>query len=226
MGLRPGVSGCMMLPTMMEVAMGGIGSGMRRSTRIGDVEDALTLDIRALRRLGIVRASECVCDTIHWSFDGLSAPSARLRIDLSDVERGGAMTINADILGGTVRQHIAIDAVPSAFGGWRCYFICPVTARRCEVLHYAGGRFASREAQRLSYAVQNMGDLSRARRKAAKLHRRLRGTDALPRPRGRNQIEIAERLHEAECNAKGLYFDRLRAAAERSGARRMPGDRR
>lgn len=204
--------------------MGGIGSGARRSKRIGDVENALTLDIRVLRRLGVVRAGECVCDTVQWSFDGLSTPSARLRIDLSDIECGGSMTITADMDGGTIRQHVAIDAVPSAFGGWRCYFVCPATARRCEVLYYAGGRFASREAQRLSYAVQNMGDLSRARRKAAKLHRLLCGTDALPRPRGRNRIEIADRLHVAEYNAKGLYFDRLRAAAERSGARRMPSD--
>lgn len=151
MGLRPGVSGCMMLPTMNEVAMGGIGSGARRSTRIGDVENALTLDIRVLRRLGVVRAGECVCEAVHWSFDGMSTPSARLRIDLSDIERGGTMTIIGEMRDGTIRQRIAIDAVPSAFGGWRCYFICPVTARRCEILYYAGGRFASREAQRLSY---------------------------------------------------------------------------
>lgn len=198
--------------------MGGIGSGARRSTRIGDVEDALTLDIRALQRLGVVRAGECVCDTVHWSFDGLSASSARLRIDLSDIERGGTMTIIGNMPGGAIRQRIAIEALPSAFGGWRCYFVCPTTAPRCEVLYYAGGRFASREAQRLSYAVQNMGDLSRARRKAAKLHRRLSGKDTLPRPRGRNRIEIATPVREADRKAKAMYHDRLSAMAERSAA--------
>lgn len=218
MGLRPGVFGCMMLPTIMELAMGGIGSGARRSKRIGDVEDALTLDIRVLRRLDVVRAGECVCDTVHWSFGGPSAPSARLRIDLSDIERGGMMTITGEMPGGTIRQRIEIEAMPSEFGGWRCYFLCPVTARRCEVLYYAEGRFASREAQRLSYAVQNMGDLSRARRKAAKLHRRLSVNDTLPRPRGRNRIEIAARLREADRKAKAMYHDRLSAMAERSAA--------
>lgn len=222
MGLRPGVSGCMMLPTIMEVAMGGIGSGARRSTRIGDVENALTLDIRMLRRLGVVCAGECVCDTMRWSISGLSAPSARLRIDLSDIERGGFMTITGEMPGGNIRQRIAIDATPLAFGGWRCYFICPVTAGRCEVLYYAGGRFASREAQRLTYATQNMTDLSRTRRKAAKLRGRLCGSGTLPRPRGRNRIELAERAHEAEREAKAMYHDRLSAIVERSGAPRMP----
>ena len=206
--------------------MGGIGSGARRSRRIGNVEDAVTLDIRVLRRLGVVRAGECRCDTVRWSFDGLSAPSARLRVDLSDIERGGTMTVTGDMPGGTVMQHIAIDAVPSSFGGWRCYFICPVTARRCEVLYYAEGRFASREAQRLSYAVQNMSDLSRARRKVAKLHRQLSGNDTLPRPRGRNRIEIAERLHDAERDAKALYLDRLRSATNGSATRAGPAPHR
>lgn len=206
--------------------MGGIGSGASRSTRIGDVENVLTLDIRTLRRLGVVRGGECVCDTVHWSIGGLSTPSARLRIDLSDIERGGIMTIIGEMPGGTIRQRIAIDATPSAFGGWRCYFICPVTAHRCEILYYAGGRFASREAQRLSYAVQNMGDLSRARRKVAKLHRRLCGKDSFRRPRGSNRIEIAERLNDAKRDAKSIYLDHLRNTADRSGTQRIPGDAR
>ena len=206
--------------------MGGIGSGAKRSTNVGNVEDALALDIRALRRLGVVRAGECVCDTVRWSIGGLSASSARLRVDLSDIERGGMMTVTGDMPGGTIKQRIAIEGVPSSLGGWRYYFICPVTARRCEVLYYAGGRFASREAQRLSYAVQGMNDLSRTRRKAAKLRSRLCGSGNLPRPRGPNRIDIVGRLRDAKFEAKTLYLDRLRDLADRSGARRIPGDRR
>lgn len=142
--------------------MGGIGSGARRSTHIGNVEENLVIDIRVLRRLGIVRPGECICDTVHWSIGGLSASSARLRIDLSDIERGGVMAITGDMPDGAINQRVAIEMVPSPFGGHRCYFICPVTRRRCEVLYYALGRFGSREAQRLSYAVQGMDDVSRA----------------------------------------------------------------
>lgn len=204
--------------------MGGIGSGARRSTHIDTVENALALDIRVLRRLGIVRSGECVCDTVHWSIGGLSASSARLRVDLSDIERGGTMTITGDMPGGTIKQVIAIEGVPSSLGGWRCYSICPVTARRCEVLYYAKGRFASRDAQRLSYAVQGMTDLGRARYKVAKLRSRLRGSGNVPRPRGPNRIDTVGRLRDAEFEAKTLYLDRLRDMAGRSGARRMPGD--
>lgn len=205
--------------------MGGIGSGARRSTHIGNVEESLALDIRALRRLGVVRPGECTCDTVQWSIGGLSASSVRLRIDLSDIERGGVMAIVGEMRDGAINQHIAIEMVPSPFGGRRCYFICPFTARRCEVLYYAGGRFGSREAQRLSYAVQGMNDISRARRKTAKLRSRLCGSGGEPRPRGRNRIDTVRRLRQAEFEAKTLYLDRLRNLADRSGAQRIPGER-
>ena len=205
--------------------MGGIGSGARRSTHIGSVEEMLALDIRGLRRLGVVRPGECMCDTVPWSIGGLSASSVRLRIDLSDIERGGVMAIIGDMPDGAIKQHVAIEAVPSPFGGHRCYFICPLTGHRCEVLYYAGGRFGSREAQRLSYAVQGMNDVSRARRRTAKLRSRLCGSGGQPRPRGRNRIDTVKRLHQAEFEAKTLYLDRLRNLADRSGARRMPSER-
>ncbi len=205
--------------------MGGIGSGARRSTHIGNVEEMLALDIRALRRLGVVRAGECVCDTVRWSIGGLSASSVRIRVDLSDIERGGGATITGDMPGSAVNQHVAIEMVPSPFGGYRCYFICPFTGRRCEVLYYAGSQFGSREAQRLSYAVQGMNELSRARRKVAKLRSRLCGSGGQPRPRGRNRIDTVGRLRDAEYEAKTLYLDQLRALADRSGAHRMPSKR-
>lgn len=205
--------------------MGGIGSGTRRSTHIGNVEQMLALDIRILRRLGVVRPGVCICDTVHWLIGGLSASSARLRVDLSDIERGGVMAISADLPDGTTKQKVAIEMMPSAVGGHRCFFICPFTGQRCEVIYYAEGRFGSRAAQRLSYAVQSMNDLSRARRKTAKLRSRLCGSGGQPRPRGRNRIDTVVRLRQAEFEAKTLYLDRLRVLADRSGSPRMPSER-
>lgn len=195
--------------------MGGIGSGARRSTHIGNIEEMLALDIRVLRRLGIVRPGECACDTVHWRIGGLSASSARLRIDLGDIERGGVMAITGDMPYGAIKQHIAIEMLPSPLGGHRCYFICPNTARRCEVIYYAGGRFGSREAQRLSYVVQGMNEVSRARRKVAKLHSRLCGSGGQPRLRGRNRIDTVGRLRQAEFEAKTLYLVSLQSHLER-----------
>ena len=200
--------------------MGGIGSGARRSTRLGNVEDMLGVDIRALRRLGVLQPGECVIDTVNWSIRGLQVARARLRADLSDIERGGTVTITGAMPDGAMKQHIAIDAAPAAFGGHRCYFVCPITAERCEVLYYAGGRFASRHAHRLSYATQNMNDLSRARRKIAKLRSRLEGDDGIPRARGRNRIDIVRRLERVTADAHALHFDRLRTRVERYAPRR------
>lgn len=205
--------------------MGGIGSGARRSTNIGNVEEMLALDIRILRRLGVVRAGEYTYDTVHWSIGGLRAFSARLRVDLSDIERGGVMGIVADLPDGAIKQGVAIEMVRSPFGGYRCYFVCPITAQRCEVIYYAGGRFGSREAQRLSYAVQSMNECSRARRKVSKLRSRLCGSGGQPRPRGRNRVDTVRQLRQAEYEAKTLYLDRLRVLADRSGSHRMPGER-
>jgi hypothetical protein len=216
----------MMPSEMQEAFMGGIGSGARRSTHIGNVEEMLALDIRTLRRLGVVAPGECVIDTLHWSIGGLSTPNARLRVDLSNIERGGVITISGEMTDGAISQHVGIEMVPSSFGGHRCYFICPSTARRCEVLYYAGGRFGSREAQRLSYAVQSMDEVSRARRKTAKLRSRLCGSGGKPRPRGCNRIDMVSRLRQAEHEAQALYLNRLSAIADRSGAQRIPGERR
>lgn len=201
--------------------MGGIGSGARRSTHVANVEDVLALDIRVLRRLGAFRPGECVITSVCWLNRGLSNSSARLRIDLSEQD-GGTMTITGRIPDGTITEWVAIEVVPAPLGGYRCYFICPATGARCEVLYYLGGRFASRTAQRLSYAVQSMADISRARRKAATLRGRLRGDGTLPRPRGRNRIDLVEQRENAERLVRSLHYDRLSSLAERSGSHRIP----
>ena len=199
--------------------MGGIGSGARRSTRVGNVEDMLAIDIRTLRRLGVLQPGECIIDTVHWSKRGLEVACARLRADLSEIEHGGTVTITGAMPDGPIKQLIAIYALPSAYGGHRCYFVCPITAERCEVLYYARGRFASRHAHRLGYATQNMNDLSRARHKAIKLRSRLQGKAGYARPRGQNRIETVERRDEANRLANTLYLERLHAHMHRSGSR-------
>ncbi|WP_231738965.1 hypothetical protein [Novosphingobium sp. FSW06-99] len=206
--------------------MGGIGSGAKRTTRIGNVEDVPALDIRLLRRLGVVTPGTCMIDTVYWRIGGLRACSVRLRVDLSDIERGGDMMVTGDMPGGAIKQRIAIDAVPAHMGGHRCYYICPTTAERCEVLYYADGRFASRKAHRLSYAVQSMTALSAARLRDGKLRRRLKGEGGMPRARGRNRLTVVRRAEEAEMIAIALYRDRLRGAADLSGTRRRPSNKR
>ena len=189
--------------------MGGIGSGARRTTNVGNIEDTFAIDIRALRRLGALRHGECVITPVRWAKHDLSALSGRLRIDMSEPEGGSTIKVTAVMPGGQVDQRIAIELVAAPLGGHRSYFVCPITGNRCEVLYYQAGRFASRGAQRLNYAVQSMNGFSRARRKAAKLRRRLHG-DGAPRARGRNRIELLERLYDVEREARKALCVHLR----------------
>ena len=200
--------------------MGGFGSGAQRSSYEGNVEDALALDIRVLRRLGVVRPGECVIDTICWSINAHERPTARLRIDLSDDHRC-TMSLKANMLDDAVSQSVEVVAVPAGFGGVRHYFLCPVSQRRCEVLYYAGGRFASRQAQRLTFSSQSMTDLSRAQCKVAKLRRRLSGVSRR-NPRSAKRKHLVERLETAQIQARELYHGCLRQHLKRSIARWMP----
>lgn len=189
--------------------MGGLGSGAQRSKHIGNVEDMIAIDIRVLRRLGFIRPGECVIDTIRWSNGGLSAPSARLRVDLCHVERGGVMLIEYSDSISAIKQSIAVYAVLSGLGGWRCYFICPVTGQRCEIIYFSNGRFASRQSQMLSYASQNISELDRARRKAVKLRRQLEGDHRHARVRGHNRWKKVLLLREVNAEARMIYRESL-----------------
>lgn len=67
-----------------------------------------------------------------------------------------------------------------------------------------------------------MNEVSRARRKTAKLRSRLCGSGGKPRPRGRNRIDMVSRLRQAELEAQLLYLERLRTLSGCSGSQRIP----
>ena len=186
--------------------MGGINSGRRRSVHRGAVEQFPAIDLRILRRAGLLRPGECTYDTLRWQNQAPEALSARIFVDLSDTGDASMRIIGA----GTLNQHVAIECVPCPYGGVRCYFLCPVDGVRCQQLYLANGQFASRKAHRLTYASQSEDDLSRARRKAHRLRRRVEGDACHPRPRGCNRWHKMQQLRAAELDAGALYLDRLR----------------
>jgi len=196
--------------------MGGINSGRRPTTHLGTVERALFLDMRALRRLGLVRAGECMIDTLRWSNGGLCAADGR-DVDLSDIDVA-TVAITAQTSDGAIKQRVAIEAIPCRFGGHRFYFLCPDTGLRCEVLYLVHGRFASRSAHGLGYAVQGMDQLARVRRRCRKLRDRLEGGELSPRPRGMNRYALARRLRAAIEEERDLRTECLRRVL-RTGAR-------
>lgn len=190
--------------------MGGINSGRRRSVHRGAVEQFPAIDLRVLRRAGLLRPGECTYDTLRWQNQAPEALSARFFIDLSDTGVASMRIVGA----GTINQRVAIECVPCPYGGVRCYFLCPVDGVRCQQLFLADGQFASRKAHRLTYASQSEDGLSRARRKAHKLRRRIEGDGCHPRPRGRNRWHKMQQLRSAEFDARTLYLDRLRGLVE------------
>jgi hypothetical protein len=193
--------------------MGGINSGRRPTTNVGTVEATPFLDIRSLRRLGLIHPGECTCDTLRWSNGAGIVAEARVSVDLSDV---GSATIRiaAVIVATPLKQCIAIEAIDCHFGGHRFYFLCPLEGHRCEVLYFVNGTFASRKAHRLSYTVQRMGELSRVRHRRRKLDDRLDGRGLLPRPRGRHRYALVQRLRKTKKQERRLFADGLRRIVE------------
>lgn len=193
--------------------MGGINSGRRPTNHLGTVERALFIDMRVLRRLGVVRPGECMIDTLCWSNAGLRVAEGRVRVDLSDID-GATMAITAQTPYGTIKQRVAIEAIPCRFGGHRFYFLCPDAGHRCEVLYLVHDRFASRQAHGLSYAVQGMDQLARVRRRRRKLRNRLDGDGLSPRPRGLKRYRLAKRLSATVDEEQALRTEGLRIALE------------
>lgn len=190
--------------------MGGVNSGRRRSVYRGAVEQYPAIDLRVLGRAGLLRVGQCTYTTMHWGNQAPEALSARIFIDLSDAI-DASMRIIVPHDDGATTDRVAIACVPCPYGGFRCYFLCPLIGVRCQQLFLVDGVFGSRKAHSLSYASQSEDKLSRARRKVRKLRRQVEGDARYPRPRGHNRWCTVQRFRTAQRDARELYLDRLRA---------------
>lgn len=186
--------------------MGGINSGRRRSVHRGAVEQFPVIDLRMLKRAGLLKPGECTYDILRWRNQDLKALEVRIFVDLSD-EDDASIRIAGDV----PDQRAAIECVPCPYGGYRCYFLCPLTGARCEQLFLVDGIFASRKAHRLAYASQSEDELSRSRRKVRKLHKQVEGDARYARSRGRKRYAKVRELKKATIHARKLYGERLSA---------------
>ena len=185
--------------------MGGINSGRRRSVHRGAVEQFPIIDLRVLKRAGLLKPGECTYDTLCWRNQDLEALEVRIFVDLSDAD-DAVIRIAGDV----ADQRAALDRVPCPFGGYRCYFLCPLTGTRCEQIFFVDGLFASRKAHKLTYASQSEDKLSRARRKVRKLHTQVDGNTRYARPRGRKRYAKVQEFKHAKRDACDLYRNQLR----------------
>ena len=188
--------------------MGGYSSGRYRTRNRGTVEEALRLDMATLRRLGFLRPGTITTGPVRWTRGGEPSGSISLKVDLARLDDAHAvLTYAAD--GKPTVQRVQLVAEPCRFGGHRFYWLCPVTGRRCAMLAHWGGRFASRQAQRLTYAAQSEDTLDRLRRARDKAEARAWGKDGHPRPRGANRKRRSQRWIELEEAWEDLFHATL-----------------
>lgn len=184
--------------------MGGYSSGRYRTRNRGTVEEALRLDMTTLRQKRFLMPGRSVTAPLWWTRGGERAGSITLTVNLTSLDDAHAkLTYTAD--GEPKAQVVQLVAVPCRFGGHRFFWLCPVTWRRCTVLAYAAGRFASRQAQRLTYATQSADALDRLRHARDKAEARACGNDGHPRPRGGNRERLLERWIELSTAREELF---------------------
>jgi len=151
--------------------VGGRGSGRRagyagRST----TEDSLPLDIRRLRRAGVLAPGR-ICGW-QWTMNDYIRASIQIRADVWQVELTYTYTARQQPAE-CIRQVVMLEKTPCTLGGRRSWFRCPACARRVAVIYGAGRLFACRHCKQLAYGSQGEAADDRAARRADRLRKRL-----------------------------------------------------
>jgi hypothetical protein len=152
--------------------MGGSRSGRHSGANV--IEHGLKLDIRQLRRDRIFQPGISGSYRYSWS----NGAVVTLAFDWSQWTMGFAsLRIKFSANGQPVDDHISLESFPQPYGGYRWYFICPSTQRRCQCLYMPPGavtpRFRSRQAWsgRLLYLSQTLTPECRYQEQARRIAR-------------------------------------------------------
>lgn len=167
--------------------MGGLGSGRYyRSSSATTVEETKRIDIRYMRRQGLLRPGRS--GVLSWTCHG--EPSGRInytshadRVDLNYRYNGEDETM---------RLSVPLSFTPCHIGGQRAWFHCPACRRRCEVLCIAGRWPACRKCYRLPYQSQTGDKLDRLQHRQEKLESLLWGDKRKWWRRAKRQRMLAE----------------------------------
>lgn len=149
--------------------------------------ECLRLDIRELRRLGVLR------DGAAWA---MTVRRPGQPADYADAQRvGDELILRFD--SGDVRR-VPVEAQPGRFGGSRLWLRCIWCDGRAAVLYLVGGAFQCRKCARLAYPSQ----MEQAHARAVRSHNKIK--DRLIGPYGTKPKGMHWRT-----------FERLRAEMER-----------
>jgi hypothetical protein len=165
----------------------------------GYVHGALPLDLRVLRKRGLVingRVTEGKLtygdppDSLFVVCDLRSGFQPRLAIELPGRPVGEG-------------QVISLTSRPTQFGGLRWYFV-DETGGRSEKLYLVQGRFVSRAAGRLTYRSQSLGELDRLLHQRERLRHRLEGGSSRGPARGKIRSELKAKLEQVDAAIEGI----------------------
>jgi hypothetical protein len=167
---------------------------MRKRGAAWHTVESFRLDLRGLRRDGLVERGQALAGEIRWSRDGSLTGSADLFTRWQPGEESYLSISYAVTRGdGTregYRQRIRLVTLPANIGkGEVPYMECPRTGRRCRILYRAYGErgFMSREAYlelglRLYYPSQAASKLHRLNQRYMDLSRKLEREEQLREP--------------------------------------------
>lgn len=199
--------------------MGGPGSGRypRPPGKI-TVDVALSLDVRALQRTGLMQSGSWF--VAPW-VNGRGVAPITVEVEDSAVR----LHLPAEVCGAAVELRsclIQLDTTPCDFGGQRSWFTCPTLGcgRRAALLYFARIAFACRTCCELAYPSQRERAPDRALRRAQMLRRRLGGSASVLVPFPAKPPRMHWRTYEAlrsEAMDREVVF--FRAESARLGRR-------
>jgi hypothetical protein len=196
--------------------MGGPGSGtwdrwQRRST----LDDALNLDVRRLKREGLLRPGRGF--KLRWQFMNDTSACIDMHVESYQV------TLRYRYRGANGHWRSVLDPVSlvythCTYGGKRVWFECPGCDKRAAKLYSTDHLFRCRGCARMPYRSQCETELSRANRKARRLRENLGGTANPdlphgPRPKGMHEQtfeRLTEDIYEAMGHAEDLFSESCR----------------
>lgn len=163
-----------------------------KTRNAGYVEQAVPLDIRVLRKLGLLETG-----TVQ-TFVSPSNPDVTLIANLERVDHA-----YIELQTGDASIRVGLVGRPEKFGGRRWFFVDEHFRHR-EVLYLAGPRLLSRAGARLSYRSQSMGRFDKLHVEYKKVVRQLDGCATKGPARGRNRQRLLERKAELEAALYGI----------------------
>jgi hypothetical protein len=153
--------------------MGGIGSGRRNQNGRNLTSDQRALDIRWLKRRGLLKPG--LSFDLSWTRCGRTLAAIGVLVGTGKL----MLSYRHQPFGGEWQEReypVYLTDTACNFGGGRAWFTCPAPgcARRIGVLWLSGsGVFACRHCCRLGYASQREAAGDRAARRADRIRERL-----------------------------------------------------